>query len=86
MEQLERYEKRWNWRLQGREEQPVVSSQTWGHGEVTARAATEGLVWVCGYTVARVGIGLWLILPLDNMGMSLVWAASGDRLDARGCA
>lgn len=63
-----------------------MSSQTWGHGKVTARAATEGLVWVCGYTVAGVGVSLWLILPLDSMGMSLEWAASGHHLDARGCA
>jgi hypothetical protein len=27
MEQLERYEERWNWRLEGREELPIVSGQ-----------------------------------------------------------
>jgi hypothetical protein len=37
--QLEHYEERWNWRLKGGEEQPVVSDQPQhlDHGEVSTR-------------------------------------------------
>lgn len=56
MEQLEHYEGRWNWRLQGGEEQPTVSGRPchWGHGEVPAQAL--GYVWVCGYSAAGFNI------------------------------
>jgi hypothetical protein len=34
----------------------VASPTTWGHGEVSSWAATEGYVWVCGYPVAGISI------------------------------
>lgn len=46
MEQLEPYEEKWNWRLEGGEEESVVS----------ARVATEGHGCVCGYAVAAVTV------------------------------
>jgi hypothetical protein len=56
--QLEHYEERWNWRLrvERRNLLWVLSPVTWGHGDVTAWAATEGHVWVPGYAGAGVNV------------------------------
>lgn len=66
----------------------MASSATWGHSEALALAATEGHVWVCGY-VAAGGVGddvMWLILPLESTGMSLLGVAAGDHMMSRDCA
>ena len=81
MEQLERYEERWNWRLrvERRSLLYMASPVTCGHGEelelllLLLRAMSEAvpMEWYgC----------LWLILSLLNMSTSLVGAATGPPL------
>lgn len=35
-------------------------------------------------SMAKLWQFLWLVLPLENTGMPLVWAAAGDHLDIQG--
>lgn len=58
----------------------MASPAIWGHGEVLARAANEGHVWVHVYAVAGVGVN---VLPIENMGTSLVRAAARDHVDVQ---
>lgn len=59
-EQLEHCEERWNWRVEGGEERPVVSSlhRPGGHGDVPAHAAAESHVWAHGHSAAEVYVNV----------------------------
>jgi hypothetical protein len=52
-----------------------------GHGEVPAQAAIKDRVWVCGYAVTEVHVDV--ILPLHNVGLSLVAADTRDHMDVQ---
>ena len=45
---------------------------------------TEDHVWFCGYTVAGFHVDVWLLLPLENMVVFLVMAATRDHVGVQG--
>ena len=77
MEQLEHYEERWNWRLKGGDEEPVVSGQL--HYQGPWQAAAKSCVSVYRFS-AQGGVHGWLILPLENTVISLFRAAAGNHV------
>ena len=63
----------------------MLSPVTWGHGEVPARAASEGHVWMWAYAAAGSVSTFILTLPPENTGMSLAGVPSGDTCMSSGC-
>lgn len=42
----------------------------------------HGHVWVCGHAVA--GVGPWLVVSVETMGKSLVWAVAWNHMNVQG--
>lgn len=84
MGQLKHYEERWYWRLEDEEENPVTRAQPKGQArsqpELPLKAMTESVATQWQGSVSC----LWLVLPLENMAMSLVRAAARDHVDVQG--
>lgn len=58
---------------------------TWGHAEVPAQAPTEGPClgpWL--FSSKDQWQWSWVILSLENMGTSLVWATTRDHVHVQG--